>query len=314
KELAALALVALEGDTATLLLVHDGQPHSIMAVPLGGEVSVADTAAQIGNELRLAQTAVQALRPEAAWPVVRVLQRSAEGTPGAKLAPLAFAAALADQIGVPCEPLDLSERQRAGLGAVGLCVRAVSGRTRMNLVPAEYLAERHQFARKRQLKLAVIALTALYGAIIVIAAAAFVYQLNQLGGLEDEAEELKVPYERAVALQADLRVLQEYTSNRSLPLEILAELQKLKPDAVCLTEFQFADGEQATLSGYASSVAVVSEFEAKLRKSSYFPGGTTPSPLTDQKVAGNVVVRFTIQCKIKKPAKHETGERRRRPR
>jgi len=314
KELAALALVALEGDTATLLLVHDNQPHSIMAVPLGGGASVADTAAQIGNELRLAQTAVQALRPEAAWPVVRVLQRSAEGTPGAKLAPQAFAAALADQIGVPCEPLDLSERQRAGLGAVGLCVRAASGRARMNLVPAEYLAERRRLARKQQFKLAAIALAALYGAIIVIAAAAFVYQLNQLGGLEDDAEALKVPYDRAVALQADLRVLQEYVSNRSLPLEILAELQKLKPDAVCLTEFQFADGEQATLSGYASSASVVSDFEAKLQKSSFFPGGTTLSPLTNQKVAGNVVVRFTIQCKIKKAPKHETPGGRRRPR
>jgi Tfp pilus assembly PilM family ATPase/Tfp pilus assembly protein PilN len=314
KELASLALVVLEGDTATLLLIHDHQPHSIIAVPLGSEAPLAETAARIGGELRLAQTAVQASRPEAVWPVVRVLQRSAENSPGAGLDSRAFAAALASQIGTPCEPLDLDERQRAGLGAVGLCTRASSGRARMNLVPAEYLTERRRLARKQQFKLAAIALAALYGVFIAVAGVAFVYQFNQLGTLEDEIEELRVPYERALALRDDLRVLQEYVSNRSVPLEILSELQKLKPDAVCLTEFQFADGEQATLSGYASSASVVSEFEAKLQKSPFFPGGTALSPLTNQKVAGNVVVRFTIQCRIKKSAKHETPGGRRRPR
>ena len=314
KELAGLALVVLEGDTATLLLVHENQPHSIMAVPMSGVASVADAAGQIGSELHLAQTAVQASQPGAAWPVVRVLQRSAEGTPGAGLDPKALAAALAERLGVKCEPLELSEGQRSGLGAIGLCVRAASGRAHMNLVPAEYLAERRRLAHKRKLKLAAVALAALYGVIIVAAVAGFINQYNQLGNLEDEAENLKVPYDRACALRDDLRVLQEYISNRSMPLEILAELQKLKPDAVCLTEFHFTDGEQATLSGYASSASVVSEFEAKLQKSVFFPGGTVLSPLTNQKMAGNVVVRFTIQCKIKKPPKHETPGGRRRPR
>ncbi|MBI5821793.1 MAG: pilus assembly protein PilM [Verrucomicrobia bacterium] len=314
RELSALALVILEGDSATLLLVHEGQPHSIMAVPLGSDVSVSDAATQIAGALHLAQTAVQASQPTAAWPLVRLLQRSAEGTLGARLDLPTLGAALAERLGTPCEPLDLSERQRVGLGAVGLCVRAGSGRARMNLVPAEYQAERHRLARKRQLRLAGIALGALYGLLIVAAVAGFAYQFNQLGGLEEKADGLKSPYERASALQADLRVLQEYVSNRSVPLEILAELQKLKPDAVCLTEFHFADGEQAGLSGYASSASVVSEFEAKLQKSPYFPGGTVLSPLTNQKMAGNVVVRFTIQCKIKKSAKHETPGGRRRSR
>jgi Tfp pilus assembly protein PilN len=313
-ELAALALVILEGETATLLLVHDHQPHSILSVQLGGDVTAESAAAQIGGELHLAQTAVQASRPDAAWPMVRVLQRSAEGTPGAKLDPKALAGALAGELGVACEPLELSERQRTGLGAVGLCVRGGSGRARMNLVPAEYQAERRRLERKRQIKLAAIALAVLYGLIIAGAVAAFAWQFNELGSLETEAEELKTPYERAVALQADLRVLQEYVSNRSVPLEIFAELHKLKPDTVCLTEVQFTDGEHASLSGYASSVSVVSEFEAKLQKSPYFPGGTSLLPLTNQKVAGNVVVRFSIQCKIKKSAKHEAGERRRRQR
>lgn len=314
KELAGLAMVILEGEMATLLLAHDNQPHSIMTVPLGGDTSVEDAAGQIAGALHLAQTAVQASQPEAAWTVVRVLQRSAEGTPGAKLAPPALAATLAGQLGVKCEPLELSERQRAGLGAVGLCVRAESGRARMNLVPAEYLAERRRLERQRQFKLAALALAALYGLIIVGAVAAFAWQFSQLGSLETEAEDLKTPYERAVALQADLRVLQEYVSNRSVPLEVFAELHKLKPDAVCLTEVQFSDGEHMSLSGYASSASVVSEFEAKLQKSSYFPGGTALSPLTNQKMAGNVVVRFTIQCRIKKSAKHEGSERRRRQR
>ncbi len=314
KELAGLALVILEGDTATLLLVHDKQPHSIMAVPLGGEVSLEDAAGQIAGALHLAETAVQSSQPEAAWPVVRVLQRSAEGTPGSKLDLQALAAALADRLGVKCEPLELSERQRAGLGAVGLCVRAASGRARMNLVPAEYVSERRRLVRKQQFKLAAIAVAVLYGLIIAAAIAGFAYQFNQLGSLEAEADDLKVPYDRACALRDDVRVLQEYVSNRSAPLEILDELQKLKPDAVCLTEVHFTDGEQASLSGYASSASVVSEFEAKLQKSSFFPGGTTLSPLTNQKMAGNVVVRFTIQCKIKKAPKHETAGGRRRQR
>ncbi|MCX6897906.1 MAG: PilN domain-containing protein [Verrucomicrobia bacterium] len=314
KELAGLALVILEGDSATLLLVYDNQPHSIIAVPLDGDTSVADAATQIGGGLHLAQTAVQASQPEAAWPVVHLLQRSAEGTAGAKLDLQALAVALTDRLGTKCEPLELSDRQRTGLGAVGLCVRGASGRARMNLVPAEYLAERRHLARKQRLKLAGIALAALYGLVIAAAVAGFAYQFNQLGSLEGEADDLKAPYDRASALQADLRVLQEYVSNRSMPLEILAELQKLKPDAVCLTEFHFTDGEQAGISGYASSASVVSEFEAKLQKSAFFPGGTVLSPLTNQKMAGNVVVRFTIQCKIKKPQKHETPGGRRRPR
>ncbi len=314
EELAALALVILEGDSATLLLVHEGLPHSIMAVPLGSDVSMADAAMQIAGALHLAQTAVQAAQPAASWPVVRLLQRSAEGTLGARLDLPALATALAEQLGVQCSLLNLSERQRVGLGAIGLCARAKSGRARMNLVPAEYQAERHRLARRQQLKLAGIAVGVLYGLLLVVAVAAFAYQFNQLNGLEDEADGLKSPYERATALQADLRVLQEYISNRSVPLEILAELQKLKPDTVCLTEFHFTDGEQAGLSGYASSASAVSEFEARLQKSPYFPGGTVLSPLTNQKMAGNVVVRFTIQCKIKKPAKHETPGGRRRSR
>jgi Tfp pilus assembly protein PilN len=314
KELEGLALVTLEGDTATLLLVHGSQPHSIMSVPLGSEASVAETAAQIGGALHLAQTAVQASQPDAAWPVVRVLQRSVAGTPGAALELSVFAAALSDQLGSRCEVIELSDRQRAGLGAVGLCVRAASGRARMNLVPAEYLAERRRLARQRQVKLAAVAVAVLYALVIVGSVAAFMYQYNRLGSLEDEADRLKPDYDRACALRDDLHVLQEYVSNRSVPLEILAELQKLKPDALCLTEFHFTDGEQVSLSGYASTASVVSEWEAKLQKSPFFPGGTVLSPLTNQKVAGNVVVRFTIQCKIKKPPKHETPGGHRRPR
>ena len=305
--------MVLEGETATLLLAHEHQPHSILSVPLSGEASPDDAAAQIAREMHLAQTAVQASRPEAAWPVVRVLQRSADGTPGAQLDPTALAVALAAHLGVACEPLPLSERQRTGMEASGLCVRAASGRARMNLVPAEYLAERRRRERGRKLKLAAVALAALYGLAIAGVAGMFVYQYNELASLEEEADGLKAPYERAVALEADLQVLKEHVSNRSVPLEIFAELHKLKPDTVCLTEVQYTDGEQVSLSGYASSASVVSDFEANLQKSSYFPGGTALSPLTNQKLAGNTVVRFTIQCKIKKSAKHETpGERRRR--
>ena len=313
QELDELALVTLEGDTATLLLAYRGQPHSIMSVPLG-PVPVAEMAAQIGGALHLAQTAVQASQPDAVWPVIRVLQRSTAGTPGAALDMRAFTAALSDWLGLKCEPLELSERQRIGLGAVGLCIRAASGHARMNLAPAEYLAERRRLVRQRQFKLVALALAALYGLLIVGSVAAFIYQYNRLGGLEDEAESLKPAYERASALQVDLNVLKEYVSNRSVPLEILAELQKSKPDALCLTEFHYTDGEQVSLSGYASTATVVSEWEAKLQKSPFFPGGTTLSPLTNQKVAGNVVVRFTIQCKIKKPPKHETPGGHRRPR
>ena len=313
QELDELALVTLEGDTATLLLAYRGQPHSIMSVPLG-PVPVAEMAAQIGGALHLAQTAVQASQPDAVWPVIRVLQRSTAGTPGAALDMRAFTAALSDWLGLKCEPLELSERQRIGLGAVGLCIRAASGHARMNLAPAEYLAERRRLVRQRQFKLVALALAALYGLLIVGSVAAFIYQYNRLGGLEDEAESLKPAYERASALQVDLNVLKEYVSNRSVPLEILAELQKSKPDALCLTEFHYTDGEQVSLSGYASTATVVSEWEAKLQKSPFFPGGTTLSPLTNQKVAGNVVVRFTIQCKIKKPPKHEVPGGHRRPR
>ncbi len=314
EELDGLALVALEGDSATLLLAHGGQPHSIMSVPLGGETSVAEAAAQIGSALHLAQTAVQASQPDAVWPVVRVLQRSAAGTPGDALNLKAFAAALADRLGSKCEPLELGDRQRAGLGAVGLCVRAASGRARMNLVPAEYFVERRRLSRRRQIQLAAIAGAVLYALVIAGGVGGFIYQYNRLGVLEDEAESLKPAYDRASALQVDLNVLKEYVSNRSVPLEILAELQKLKPDALCLTEFHFTDGEQVSLSGYAATPSTISDFDAKLQKSPFFPGGTALSPLTNQKVAGNVVVRFTIQCKIKKPPKHETpgGHRRQR--
>ncbi len=313
KELNELALVVLEGDAATLILTQGGQPLSMMSVPLG-QVPVAEAAAQIGGALHLAQTAVQASQPDAVWPTVWVLQRSAAGSPGAALEVHALTAALADWLGAKCEPLELNDRQRAGLGAVGLCVRAASGRARMNLVPAEYVAERKRLARQRRIKIAIVAVAALYALLIAGAVVAFVYQYNQLGGLEDEKEGLKPAYDRATALQTDLRTLQDYVSNRSIPLEILAELQKLKPDALCLTEFHFVDGEQVTLSGYASTASVVSEWEAKLQKSPFFPGGTTLSPLTNQKVAGNVVVRFTVQCKIKKPPKHEVPGGHRRPR
>ncbi|MCX7825258.1 MAG: pilus assembly protein PilM [Verrucomicrobiae bacterium] len=317
QELDQLALVVLEGETATLLLNHAGHPHLVMAVPLGAlrgtEAEQLGQAAQlIGDELHLAQAAVQTLRPEASWPVVRVLQHSAPDTPAADLDAALLAEALEARTGATCEALALDPREQAVAVALGLCFRAVAnGQGRLNLVPAEYLAERRRGALRQRLRKAAILAALIYAVALAGALSALGFQMSKLSSLESEAARMKPAFDRVSALRDDVHVLQEYVTNKSPSLEILLELLQLRPDGLFLTELTFNDGEQVSLNGYAPNASAVSEFEAKLQKSALFPGGTTMSPLTNQKTrGGEVVVKFQIQCKMKKSPHEETTRRR----
>ena len=319
-DLDQLAMVILEGEAATLVLTHAGQPHLVMAVPLGvlggtETEQLAQAAQLISGELHLAQAAIQAIRPEANWPVVRVFQRSAPDAVAAGLDPALLADALA-QMGWKCESLAFDSQQNAGAVALGLCLRAVGpGRGHLNLVPDEYLVERRRSALRQRVRKVGIILALLYAVLVLGALSRLGYQMSKLSTLETQAVAIKPAYDRASSLRDDVHALQEYVNNLSPSLDILLELLRLKPDGLFLTEMTFTDGEQVNLQGYAPNASIVSKLESELEKSSLFPGGTSISPLTNQKTrSGEMAVRFTIQCKMKKSAHHEEPGRRRKKR
>ncbi len=320
-EPAELALVVLEHRSATLILTCGGAPQLVASVPLqglGGEPAVmAATAAElIGAELRLALAAVQSARPEAQCPLVRVLQRPAAGALASSgLDPQEMTNALATQIGLPCELLALREAPSI---AVGLCLRHRpdgAPSARLNLVPADVLAEKQRKTRRQQVKLVLLGAAALYVLVVLIGAIMLTWRYASGGSLRAQLAEIAPARDRARGLQTELKLLQEKVGDQSVPLECLLAILKAKPENLFLTDFQFVDGEQVTLTGYAPSAsAVTDDFNQKLEKSAVFAGGTRLAPLLNQKIRGGDAVRFSIQCNFKKGAVTSPGGGRRRGR
>lgn len=317
-DLAELALVVIEDSSATFVLTHAGAVQAVSSVPLqglagGDPAEMAGAAARlISNELRLALAAAQSAQPDAAWSCVRVLPRPVAGaTAGPALEPDQVAAALAAELGLPCEAMALRESPSV---AVGLCLRQQDGVAgpRLNLVPAEVLAEKQRSARQQKVKRFLLVAAAIYALWVLIGAIAFSWRYASDSSLRAQLAELTPARDRVRGLQTELKLLQEKVSDQSVPLECLLEILKAKPENLFLTDFQFVDGEQVTLTGYApSAAAVTDDFNRKLEKSAAFPGGTRLAPLTTQKFKGSEVVRFSIQCNLKKGMPTGTGGRRR---
>jgi Tfp pilus assembly protein PilN len=190
--------------------------------------------------------------------------------------------------------------------AEGLCLRrAADGAAvaAMNLMPPDLMAAKQRAARRRLVRLAGIGLALVYAVCVAAAVGGFAWRMTELGSLQGQAAELTKNRDRVRALQTELKLLQDRVSDHSVPLECLVEIVGIKPEGVFLTEFNFQDGEQLTLSGYApTATAVTDEFNPKLEKSKWFPGGTKMAPLVTQKIKGNEVVRFSIQCFLQKQA------------
>jgi hypothetical protein len=320
--LAELALVVLEGQMATLVLAHAGVLQLIASVPLqglaGGEPSVMAAAAAdlISPELRLALAAEQSARPDAVWSRVWVLQRvAADASAGAGLDPEQVAAAIAAQLGMPCEVLALRE---AFSVAVGLCLRRRQDGApvlRLNLIPADVLAGKQKAVRRQKVKQILLGAAAIYVLFVLIGAIVFAWRYASDSSLRAELAVLTPARDRVRALQTELKVLQEKVSDQSVPLECLLDILKAKPESLFFTDFQFVDGEHITLSGYAPTAsAVTDDFNQKLEKSPAFPGGTRLAPLLNQKIRGGDAVRFSIQCNLKKGAPTSQGGGRRRGR
>lgn len=314
-ELAELALVVIEGSSATFALTHAGAVQVISSVPLqglaGGDAGemAAAAARLISNELRLALASVQSAKPDAAWSCVRVLQRPAAAGPD--LDPQPVAAALAAELGLACEAMVLREAPSI---ASGLCLRQQddAAGARLNLVPADVLVEKQKAARRQQVKQILLGAAAIYVLLVLAGAIAFFWRYASDSSLRAQLAELTPARDRVRSLQAELKLLQEKVSDQSVPLECLLEILKAKPENLFFTDFQFTDGEQVTLTGYAPSAsAVTDDFNRKLEKSPAFPGSTRLAPLTTQKFKGSEVVRFSIQCNLKKGVPTTTGGRRR---
>ncbi|MBI5395505.1 MAG: pilus assembly protein PilM [Verrucomicrobia bacterium] len=318
-ELADMALVVIEDQSATLVLTHAGALQLVSSVPLqglaGGEplAMAAAAAGLISGGLRLALAAVQSARPEAAWSCVRVLQRPTAGTPAsAELDPQQVATALAAQIGLSCEVLALREAPSI---AVGLCLRQSrdgASASRLNLIPADVLAEKQKAVRRQKVKQVLLGAAAIYVLFVLVGAILFSWRYAGDSSLRAQLAELAPARDRARSLQTELKLLQEKVSDQSVPLDCLLEILKAKPENLFLTDFQFVDGEQITLTGYAPTAsAVTDDFNQKLEKSPAFPGGTRLAPLLNQKIRGGDAVRFSIQCNLKKGATPTRGGGRR---
>jgi Tfp pilus assembly protein PilN len=318
KELAELALVVIEADTATLLLMHGGQPQAVSAVPLQGvhgdnpDTRLAAAALLISDELRLAFTAVQSARPDAFWPTVRLLNLAPEKSPGAGIDAGRLCGAMSVQLGMPCSLLTLKNKPSI---ALGLCLRGgANGHARINLVPPGFLVAKRRAIRMRQLKQLGVIAVIVYLLLIAGGVAMLLYRSAQLGSVQAGLKSLEPALNRAQELRAELQTLRTYVSNESSALECLFEVYKLKPEGAYLTDIVFTDGDQLSLSGVAPKAEVVTEFDTKLQKSPLFPGGTQLAPVTNVKAKEGTVVRFTIQCKMKKsaPPTRREGVRRSR--
>lgn len=100
-------------------------------------------------------------------------------------------------------------------------------------------------------------------------------------------------------LERKLNLIIELDKNRSSPVEMLAELQDLKPNHLWFTKVMERGG-QVTIEGMAVSYNAIAEFDGNLAKSPYFAESNVE--LLDAEELAGGEKRFTLTCRFIKPA------------
>jgi len=100
-------------------------------------------------------------------------------------------------------------------------------------------------------------------------------------------------------LERKLNLIIELDKNRSSPVEMLVELQDLKPNHLWFSKVTERGG-QVTIEGMAVSYNAIAEFDGNLAKSSYFAESNVE--LLDAEELPGGEKKFTLTCRFIKPA------------
>jgi len=106
-------------------------------------------------------------------------------------------------------------------------------------------------------------------------------------------------------LERKLDLIIELDKNRSSPVEMLVELQDLKPNHLWFTKV-IERGGQVTIEGLAVSYNAIAEFDGNLSKSLYFSESNVE--LIDAEELSGGEKRFSLTCRFVKPAPPGEGE------
>jgi Tfp pilus assembly protein PilN len=153
--------------------------------------------------------------------------------------------------------------------------------------------------------------------IFIIAAGAIGYmfwsvnsKLNDLNRNIKMAQEEKQRLEGIIAevnkyqadkdlLERKLNLIIELDKNRSSPVELMIQLQQLKPNHLWFNKVTERGG-QVTIEGMAISYNSIAEFDGNLTKSEYFAENNVE--LLDAEELPGGEKRFTLTCRFIKPA------------
>ncbi|MBF0160813.1 MAG: PilN domain-containing protein [Magnetococcales bacterium] len=91
---------------------------------------------------------------------------------------------------------------------------------------------------------------------------------NMIAALDEQLGEVKEINDRKALAEARLKLIHQLSQEQSITIRVLAELTTTIPDQVWLTKIE-TKRNQMTLTGSATSSAVVADFMRKLAKSPY---------------------------------------------
>ena len=277
-------LLVLDGLTADLWAVQDGQPILVRALAMSGS---GDPAAEIAEELGYTLTALEAEWGPAPVAGMQVWRRDN--------APAGLAGALQDALGMPVQEHMLD---RLPPLSEGLARRAVlRGEGLLDLAPPGWKAASQDRAMRRVLLAVAGVVLALWLTALLALLAGYQVQRSRLAGVKAEAARLAKPVARVKELQAQLAALEKYGDRSFSGLECLRVVSASLPAGVELTSFSYKKYKEVNLRGEADTSDPIYDFFKQLEQAGLFKA-IKPEGVTDEMRGGRRRSQFRATCEL----------------
>lgn len=184
--------------------------------------------------------------------------------------------------------------------SVSVCLEAaLSGGSRLNLLPEEWRERRRAAKLRRTLIRGGIAVGAAYVFALIVFLAAVGIQKARVSSVNNKIKALSGDYEKSRTLHKTLVAMQKQLDTKYSALEVLREASVLMPDNVKLNGFLFKKDDAVTLRAQAQSAALATDYISRLEKSPLFAKVTTGSMRSEP---GSGLTKFDVVCTLKSAA------------